>query len=387
MTRYRIAHIITRLSQGGAQENTFHTVRLADRSRFDVDLISGPVDGSEGSIEGVVGAAGIAIIREPHLVRAPVPHLDWLALRGLTRKLKEGRYDLVHTHTSKAGFLGRLAAERAGIRHVVHTPHGNVFHGYFNSPVTRLYVWMERHAARRTSRIIELTEGGIKEHLAEGIGQRDQYRVVFSGIDTAPYEAAIARRQETRAALGIADDQVLIGGLGRLEPVKGFNHFIEMARQLHEKDPSLKFMIAGDGAQAEQLKASASDLPIAFLGRRNDVPELMAAFDVLVVPSINEGMGRVILEAGAAGVPIVASRVGGIPDIVDDGETGLLVAPRAPDELACAVLALVHSPERRCLMGAAARAKVVPHYSLQHMVQRIEAIYEELLNESAPDPR
>jgi len=387
MIRHRIAHIITRLSQGGAQENTFHTVRLADRSRFDVDLISGPVDGSEGSIEGAVAAAGISIIREPHLVRAPMPHRDWLALRGLTRKLIEGRYDLVHTHTSKAGFLGRLAAERAGIRHVVHTPHGNVFHGYFNGPVTRLYVWMERHAARRTSRIIELTEGGIKEHLAEGIGQREQFRVVFSGIDTAPYEAAIARRGETRAALGIAEDQVLIGGVGRLEPVKGFNHFIEMARQLHEQDPSLKFMIVGDGVQSDSVKASARGVPIDFLGRRNDVPDLMAALDVLVVPSINEGMGRVILEAGAAGLPVVATRVGGIPDIVDDGETGLLVPPRAPDELARAVLALVHSPERRCLMGAAARAKVVPHYSLQHMVQRIEAIYEELLNESAPDPR
>lgn len=387
MTRYRIAHIITRLSQGGAQENTFHTVHLADKARFEVDLISGPVDGSEGTIEPTIETAGINIIREPHLVRAPAPHRDYLALRGLTRKLKEGRYDLVHTHTSKAGFLGRLAAERAGIRHVVHTPHGNVFHGYFNGPITRLYVWMERHAARRTSRIIELTKGGIEEHLAEGIGQREQYRVVFSGIDTAPYDAAIVRRAATRAALGIADDEILIGGVGRLEPVKGFNYFIDMARQLHEQIPSLCFALAGDGAEAEKLKHASDGLPIQFLGRRNDIPDLMAAFDILVVPSINEGMGRVILEAGAAGVPVVASRVGGIPDVVDDGETGLLVAPRSPDELARAALALVHSPERRHLMGAAARAKIVPHYSLQHMVQRIEAIYEELLNESAPDPR
>lgn len=387
MNRYRIAHIITRLSLGGAQENTFHTVRLADQARFDVDLISGPTLGHEGSIEDAVKAAGISIIREPHLVRSPMPHRDWLALRGLTRKLIEGRYDLVHTHTSKAGFLGRLAAERAGIRRVVHTPHGNVFHGYFNGPVTRLYVWMERHAARRTSRIIELTEGGVKEHFAEGIGQREQFRVVFSGIDTAPYEGAIARRGETRAFLGIADTQIAIGGVGRLEAVKGFHYFVEMARQLHGQSSELTFFIAGDGAQAEQLKRKARDLPIRFLARRSDVPDLMAAFDVLVVPSINEGMGRVILEAGAAGIPVVASRVGGIPDIVDHGETGLLVEPRSPDELACAVLALVHSPERRCLMGAAARAKVVPHFSLETMVQRIEAIYEELLHENAPDPR
>lgn len=386
MVRRRIAHIITRLSKGGAQENTFHTVRLADRARYEVDLISGPTPGHEGSIETAVEAAGIAIQREPCLVRAPLPFHDLLALRGLTQKLREGRYDLVHTHTSKAGFLGRLAAERAGIRHVVHTPHGNIFDGYFNAAITRMYVWMERHAARRTSRIIELTEGGIEAHLAEGIGQREQFRVVFSGIDTAPYEAALARRAATRAALGIAEDTVLIGGVGRLAPVKGFTYFAALARTLKATDPDLYFVHAGEGEEAAHVQNEAGDA-VQFLGPCDDIPELMAALDVLVVPSLNEGMGRVILEAGAAAVPVVATRVGGIPDIVDDGETGLLVAPRSVDELVSAVRSLVHSPERRRLMGATARAKVVPHYSLAAMVQRIEAIYEELLHEKPPDPR
>lgn len=378
MTRHRIAHIITRLSQGGAQENTFHTVRLADSSRFEVDLISGPVDGSEGSIEEAVRAAGIEIIRAPHLVRAPLPHRDYLALRDLTRTLREGRYDLVHTHTSKAGFLGRLAAERAGIRHVVHTSHGNIFHGYFNPLVTRLYIAMERRAARHTSRFIELTQGGVEEHLARGIGTRERFRVVFSGIDTAPCDGAIARRDATRAALGIADGETLIGGVGRLEPVKGFAHFVAMARLLAEREPGLRFVLAGDGAEAEALKR-AGEGRVAFLGRRDDIPDLMAAFDILVVPSINEGMGRVILEAGAAGTPVVASRVGGIPDIVDHGETGLLTAPGSPEELATAVLSLVHSSDLRRRMGDRARERVIPHFSLDAMVRRIEAIYEELL--------
>jgi len=384
--RARIAHIITRLSKGGAQENTFHTVRLADRSRYEVDLISGPTSGHEGSIEAAVTAAGIEILREPSLVRAPAPAHDYLALRGLTKKLREGRYDLVHTHTSKAGFLGRLAAERAGIRHVVHTPHGNIFDGYFNPVITRLYVWMERHAARRTSRIIELTEGGIEAHLAEGIGQREQFRVVFSGIDTAPYDDAIARRQETRAALGIADDALLIGGVGRLAPVKGFGHFAAMAHALRRTDARLQFIHAGEGEEAAAVRQEARG-SVQFLGPRDDIPDVMAALDILVVPSLNEGMGRVILEAGAAALPVVATRVGGIPDIVDDGETGLLVAPRSVDELVSAVRSLVHSPERRRLLGATARAKVVPHYSLSTMVQRIETIYEELLYEKPPNRR
>ena len=384
MPPIRVAHIITRLSKGGAQENTFHTVRLANRSRYEVDLISGPTHGHEGSIEEDVESTGIPVIREPALVRTPSPLRDLLALRGLTKKLKAGRYDIVHTHTSKAGLLGRLAAERAGIRHVVHTPHGNVFHGYFNRPLTRAFVWMERHAARRTHRIIELTQGGIEEHLAEGIGQREQYRVVFSGIDTTPYTEAIARREETRKKLGIAEDEILVGGVGRLEPVKGFTYFVAMAQQLQTTEERLRFVLAGEGALTESLQRQATDAGTAvdFLGLRHDVPALMAALDVLIVPSINEGMGRVILEAGAAETPVVASRVGGIPDVVDDGETGLLVQPRNPDALAAALLELIQSPERRQLMGATARAKIVPHYSLESMVQRIESIYEELLNEN-----
>lgn len=378
----RVAHIITRLCQGGAQENTFHTIRLANRERFQCDLISGPTTGREGSIETAITEAGIPIQRVPTLIRTPSPIHDALALRHLTRLLAEGRYDIVHTHMSKAGFLGRLAAERVGIPHVIHTPHGNVFHGYFNGPLTRLFVWMERHAARRTDRIIELTQGGIAEHLAEGIGQREQYRVVFSGIDTHPYEEAVHNREQTREALGIRPEEIVVGGVGRLEPVKGFTYFVAMAEALKAVGQALRFMLVGDGGLRAELEqqAETAGVSIEFLGLREDIPTIMAAFDILVVPSINEGMGRVILEAGAAGVPVVASRVGGIPDIVDDGETGLLTPPRAPEALAEALQLLIQSPERRRLMGATARAKIVPHYSLEQMVQRIETVYEELLH-------
>lgn len=387
MKRIRVAHVITRLCTGGAQENAFHTVRLANRDRFEVDLISGPTRGGEGSIEESVRAAGIEIQREPFLVRSPAPLRDMLTLRRLTRRFCERKYDIVHTHTSKAGFLGRLAAERAGTPIVVHTPHGNIFHGYFSGWLTRLFVWMERHAARRTDRIIELTPGGVEEHLAEGIGRREQYRVIFSGIDTKPFESAAARRGSTRAALGVSEGEVLIGGVGRLEPIKGFTYFVEAAKTVCAREPGVRFILAGAGSEHEALAAQARPLGerFRFLGLRRDVPELMAALDVLVVPSVNEGMGRVLLEAGAAGVPAVASRVGGIPDIVDDGETGLLTPPRDASALAEALRTLVQAPERRRFMGATARAKVVPQFSLEKMVDRIEALYEELIHEKALD--
>lgn len=385
MSKIRVAHVITRLCQGGAQENTFHTMRLANRDRYEVDLISGPTRGPEGSIEPMVRAAGIEILREPFLTRNPAPVRDFITLRRLTRRFREGRYDIVHTHTSKAGLLGRLAAERAGIPAVVHTPHGNVFHGYFNPYLTRFFVWMERHGARRTDRIIELTAGGIEEHLAEDIGRREQYRVIFSGIDIAPYEDAIAQRQETRRTLGVGDEDLLVGGVGRLEPVKGFAYFIEAAHRIAERSDRVRFVLAGQGSLDAELRCAATPLGERFMftGPRNDVPALMAAMDVLAVPSLNEGMGRVLLEAGAAGTPVVASRAGGIPDIVDDGETGLLAPPRDAAALAEAILELIAAPERRLWMGATARAKIVPQYSLENMVRQIEAVYEEILHEKA----
>jgi glycosyltransferase involved in cell wall biosynthesis len=386
LPKVRVAHVITRLCKGGAQENTFHTVRLHDRARFEPHLIAGYARGPEGSIEAAVEAAGIPLLREPGLTRNPAPLRDLLTLHRLTRRFQEERYDIVHTHTSKAGWLGRIAAHRAGVPIIVHTPHGNIFDGYFPAPVTRAFVWMERHAARRTDRIIELTPRGIEEHLAEGIGQREQYRVIFSGIDTRPFADAIDRRKKTRDLFGVPEESTLIGYVGRLEPVKGGRHFIEAAQAVSRQLPSARFIVVGDGSQREALERQAASLDdrIRFLGLRQDIPNLMAALDILAVPSLNEGMGRVLLEAGAAAIPVVASRVGGIPDIVDDGETGLLVPPRDDDALAKAMLELARQPERRRLMGDTARAKVVPHYSLENMVRQIEALYEELLDEN-PD--
>ncbi len=383
MSKIRVAHVITRLCRGGAQENTVHTVRLANRARFDVDLISGSVMPDEDAIEDAVLAAGMEIIHVPTLMRPPAPLGDLRALRRLTALFRAKHYDIVHTHTSKAGFLGRIAARRAGVPIVIHTPHGNIFEGYFPPLLTRLFTAMERYAARRTDRIITLTPGGIDEHLAQGIGRREQYEVVFSGIDFAPYTAAIEQRNSTRHSLGIGPNDILIGGVGRLEPVKGFTHFVSAAHTVAGALPQAQFVLAGDGSLREELHEEARALGKRFrlLGWSTEVAALMAAMDVCVVPSINEGMGRVVLEAGAAATPVVATHVGGIPDIVRDGVTGILIPPRDPGALANAVIALVRDASRRCAMGKAARAHVVPHYSIEQMVAQIEAIYEALIEE------
>ena len=385
--RLRVAHVITRLCKGGAQENTFHSVRLADKRRFDVDLISGPTAGAEGSIEDAVAAAGIGVVRVPGLVREPAPLKDLAALRRLARLFRDRRYDIVHTHTSKAGFLGRLAARRAGVPAVMHTPHGNVFDGYFNPLATKLFETMERRAARWCDRIVELTPGGVDEHLRRGIGRPGQFCVIFSGIDLEPFGEAVKRRGKTRRTLGVKPDELLVGGVGRLEPVKGFTYFVDAARRVLEAVPEARFVLAGQGSLDGPLRAQAGPLGgrFDFLGPRDDVPDLMAALDVFVLPSLNEGMGRVLLEAGAAGVARVAARVGGVPDIVRDGDTGLLVPPRDAEAVAQAVVALAREPDRRKALGEAAREHVVPEFGLDRMVMRIEALYEDVIREKRID--
>jgi glycosyltransferase involved in cell wall biosynthesis len=385
MSKIRVAHIITRLCKGGAQENTFHTVRLHNKERYDVDLICGTNTGDEGTLEPELEAAGITIIREPNLVRdITSPLQEFKALRGLTRRLKHGNYDIVHTHTSKAGFLGRLAAHKAKVPIVIHTPHGNIFDGYFSPAKTMLYTALERKAARWTNRIIELTDGGIEEYLAQGIGSRDLYTTIFSGIDLSPYENRVADRARIRAELGVDAHTFLVGGVGRLEKIKGF-----AAEQLHKSHPKIQFVHAGTGSLEEKFKEFAAPLGerFKFLGLRHDIPSIMAALDVLVVPSVNEGMGRVVLEAGAAGTPCIAANVGGLPEVVLDGQTGIIVPSRDPKAIAEAIKRLVDAPERLKAYADAAKDFVVPDFSLENMVQLIEQLYETLIKEKNLESR
>ncbi|MFP6583754.1 MAG: glycosyltransferase [Candidatus Hydrogenedentota bacterium] len=389
MSKIRVAHIITRLCRGGAQENTFHTVRLHDRDRYEADLICGTNTGEEGSLEEDVEAAGIQLIRESNLVREVNLVKDYRALRGLTSVLRKGNYDIVHTHTSKAGFLGRLAAKYAKTPIVAHTPHGNIFDGYFSHAQTTLYIALEQAAAKWTDKIVELTDGGIESYLRRNIGQREQYATIFSGIDLSRYGNSDADRKEFLDELGIADGTLLVGGVGRLEPVKGFCYLLEAALEFTECSEPITFVHAGTGSLENELHALAKPLGdrFRFLGLRNDISRVMAGLDILVVPSLNEGMGRVVLEAGAAGTPVIGSEVGGIPEVVHDGHTGLIVPPRDASALVTAIEGLLATPSLLNRMGENAHNFVVPDFSLENMVQHIESLYESLIQEKNIDDR
>jgi glycosyltransferase involved in cell wall biosynthesis len=376
-------HLITRLSLGGPSLNTIDSVLALDRAGWRTILAVGSVE-EEISVLDQARSRGCRIVFLPALTREVSPAKDLRALWQVFRLIKRERVTLVHTHTSKAGFLGRLAAWLARVPVVVHTPHGHVFYGYYGRRLTALFVGLERLAAWLTDRIVVLTERGIEEHLARGIGRREQFRVIPSGVDLELIRLSARSYEMARSQLGVDSETHLIVGLGRLEPVKGFQLLVKALPAILSGVPSARLLLVGEGSLRPALVNDARALGVAdrltFVGAQPEGAHFLAAADLVVVPSLNEGMGRVLVEAMALGRPVVATRVGGIPAVVVDGETGRLVAPDDPAALARAVNELLKDPGLRQRMGEAGRRRA-EQFSLTVMESRLLDLYRGLCAE------
>jgi glycosyltransferase involved in cell wall biosynthesis len=382
MAKTKVLHIITRLDRGGSAENTLLTVIGLDKERYEVALISGPSAEPIDRLMDRAQASGVRLITVKNLVRKISPWRDFKALFALYRLVKGGRYDIVHTHSSKAGILGRWAAHLAGVPHLVHTPHGHVFYGYYNKLVTRLFVLLERLTACFSDKIVALTPQEVKEYLALGIGEPEKFIVIHSGVELACFRGIGAPGPEVRAELNIPRDLPVVGSVGRLEEVKGYRYFIEAASLIIEKIPEVCFLLVGDGSLRARLQRQATDFGLehrfVFTGWRDDVPRMISAMDIFVLSSLNEGMGKVLVEAMALKKPIVATRVGGVPGLIKDGRNGILVPPEDPSALAAAVIGLLEDKPRAERLGLEA-GRGIEWYSAQYMVRKIEGLYEELL--------
>jgi len=378
----RVLHVITRLMAGGAQLNTVRTAALQSSYGVQSTILYGSADSEhDGDLRRPAEIAGVRFESSPHVRREPTALADLRATLDLIRRLRRQPYDIIHTHTSKAGFIGRLAARAVGSGVVVHTPHGHVFHSYYGPLTTRLYVLLERCAAGWADRVVALTERERDEHLDYGIGDRTRYVVVPSGIDVDRFRSGPSR-QQARAALGLAGDRHVIGCVGRLVPIKGQDVLIRAFAELAAGDPDALLLLAGAGHDRDHLEQLVRSLGLAgqvrFLGQAEAPERLYPALDVLAVPSRNEGMGRVVLEGMAAGSTIVASAIGGILDLVEDGVTGRLVPVGEPRPLATAMIDLLANPERRRTLGASARSAVTTRFGEEAMALRLLALYREL---------
>ncbi len=386
--RVRVLHVITRMVLGGAQENTLLTVTRLDRARYDVTLASGPTTGPEGTLEPRIPNT-LSFVRVPELARDPHPAKDPVALARLYRLMRHGRFDIVHTHTTKAGLLGRIAAAWARVPVIVHTPHGHAFHDYLGARGSAALCVVERALARRTTRIICLTDAERDDHLRLRIGPPERFCIIHSGVDLDRFHMGHGDGEHARQKLGLSSDVPLVGCVARLVPVKGVQYLLEAMPAVRAAMPGATVVFVGDGplrpALAAQAAARGLQRGAVFLGLRDDVAEIMPAFDVVVLPSLNEGMGRAAVEALAAGRAVVASRISGIQDVVAHEETGLLVPPRDPAALADAIVRCLRDPGLRAAFGARGRDSV-SRFGVQAMLDDIDGLYRELLGARSDEP-
>ena len=392
MARIKVIHIITRFDKGGSAENTFLTVKGLDKNTYDILLIIGASQESamgeeerKASHDNLSEAefSGVRIMKVEKLVRNVRPLNDLCTLWTLMSIFRKERPHIVHTHTSKAGILGRWAAWLSNVPVIIHTPHGHVFWGYFNRWISLFYVLLERWTARITDKIIALTEQEKKDHLSFHIAPDHKFEVIHSGVDLNKFRHVLNDPIHIKNELGIPGRAFVIGTVGRLAPIKGQRYLIEAAKDIIEEYPETFFLLLGDGELSYDLQSLAIKLGIyeniKFLGWRSDVAEILSTFDIFAFPSLNEGMGKAVVEAMSLGKPIIASRVGGILDLIGDGVNGLLV-PRADSNiLAVKIEILLSDPAKREKMGNEGK-KMSLQYDSDKMVQKIDALYKRQIN-------
>jgi glycosyltransferase involved in cell wall biosynthesis len=385
MKPIKICHIITRLDLGGSAENTLLTAIGLHSRGYTVDIVCGRSDNPPSPRETEALALGVRIIRINELVRPIAPVSDALALIRLIRLMRENRYDLLHTHTSKAGIVGRIAGAMAGVPVIVHTPHGHIFYGYFSSLLTVIFTFLERIVTRKTHALITLTNKEKQDYLVRNIGSPDRIHPILSGIDLAPYLAPKPGRDEFRASIGLTPSDFVAGTVARLVPVKNHDGIVSAAAQIIRRCPDLRFVFIGDGELRVPLESRIRSLGLenrfVFLGWRNDISECLAAFDLFVMCSHNEGMGRAFIEAQASGVPVIGSRVGGVEEAVAERKTGFLVDPEKSEELAGVLERLYTDRPQLARMSAACRAHVDPAFGKEVMVDKIDVLYRSLMGE------
>src|SRR5437867_3064519 len=327
----RVTHIITRLILGGAQENTIASVLgLGGKPGLEVGLISGPTRGPEGSLENAFAEKPGVLTVTPHLIRPVHPWHDLLALRDLTGLLRAGAPDLVHTHSGKAGILGRLAARRAGVPIVVHTIHGPSFGAFQGPPANLVFTAAERCAARWTTHFVSVCDAMTRQYFAAGIGRREQFTRIFSGFRLEPFLEA-RNDPAVRARLGLRPEDFVVGKIARLTELKGHDDLFAIAPALVRRSPNVKFLLVGDGRWRRRLEsmALASGLRERFvftgLVPPGQIPELVGVMDVLIHLSVREGLARALPQALAAARPIVSYDCDGAGEACLEGETGFLV--------------------------------------------------------------
>ena len=385
----KVVHVITRLIIGGAQENTLLTVEDQHRDYGDdVTLISGPGLGPEGTLEDRGRAGGFDFRVIPQLRRNLNPRRDWSSYRELLRHFREIRPDIVHTHSSKAGIIGRGAAARLGLP-AVHTVHGAAFHYGQHSAAQFLYRIAERRAAGHCERIISVCDAMTDQYVAAGIAPREKFVTIYSGMDVEPFLRPPRPARNVRDELGVRPDELVIGKVARLFNLKGHEFVIAAATQVVRAVPNVRFLFVGDGVLREKYesdinRAGLSDhFTFTGLVPPGRVAELIHAMDIVVQTSLWEGLARVLPQALIAGRPVVSFDVDGAREVCMSNETGFLVPTQSVDELATALIRLARDKALRDRLGATGRERFTERFRHETMTRLIRDVYRDVLSSGA----
>jgi len=382
----KICHVITRMIVGGAQENTLLSARGAVEAGHDVTLVTGPSPGPEGELLKRVTCPGLKIVECPFLLREISPLTDLKAFFYLKKLFQAERYDVVHTHSSKAGITGRLAADAAHIPFVAHTIHGLAFHRYEKPWKNAVYILSERIAARHCRRIYAVAQAMIDQSLAAKIGRPEQYKGVYSGMELEPFLTS-QPDSALREKLGIPPGAVVFATLARLFPLKGYEDFIPLAVKLAKELPNVHYLIIGDGKMTEEIKAviAAENLTDRFsfagLVPPQEVYRYLALSSALVHFSLREGLPRAAVQALASGKPVIAYALDGTPEVVISGKTGFLLSPSNLTEAEKAMKEIVTHPSEAGELGRNGRELVSSKFGWRRMSETLLTDYQANLTE------
>ena len=378
-SRIKVLHVLTKL-WGGAAGNTLFSASGMDPDRYEVWIVASP----GGHLWEQAEKAGIRTVRIDHLSEVISPLEDLKALIQLVRLMRRERFAVVHTHMTKGGILGRLAARLAGVPVVVHTFHGFSFHEFMSPRRRTTYVRLERFVSRMAHRYVAVAPQVAREAVEMRLARPGTVRVIPSAIPLD--EMPRASDGSIRSELGIPPGVPIVGTVGRIVPQKAPLDFVRMAALVARSGRDVRFVMVGDGSfEHDGLEAEARDeahrldVDIIFTGFRDDATRFTASFDVFVISSLYEGLGRSLTEALALGRPVVATAVNGVPDLVEHGSTGLLAAPGDPASQARAVEWLLDHPEEAQRMGEQGQARVLGTFDVSAMGAVLDRMYCELL--------
>jgi glycosyltransferase involved in cell wall biosynthesis len=382
----RIVHIITRMIVGGAQENTrFNCLDLSRIYGDEVTLITGPSLGAEGSLLEKFSDPDLNIALVPELIRSIRPWTDFVAYRKLRNLLKELRPDVVHTHSAKAGVLGRAAAWSLRIPCVVHTVHGAPFHPFQPWIARTTFQQCERWAAKRCHKLISVANAMTDLMVDANVAPRKKFVTIYSGMDVEPFLQADQMRAQARQELGLQPSDIVVGKIARLFNLKGHEYLLQAAPAIVAANPNIKFLLVGDGSLRSAIEKTIAthglESHFLFTGLvpPTEIPKWISAMDLLAHVSLREGLARALPQAMLAGKPVVSYDIDGAKEVVLHEKTGFLLPPKSIHELQTAILTLANDPSLRTRFGLEGQQRCKEIFPHEIMTQQIRSLYGAIL--------